>query len=514
MASGIVRGRWVILGVDENDQAQVVDDGAVYYRDGEIVDIGSYADLEARHRPDDVIGSRDHVVMPGLVNGHHHVGLTPFQLGSPDHPLELWLASRVAARDVDPYLDTLYSAFEMIESGVTTVQHLHGSRWGPASAWPARAARVLEAYRDVGMRVSYAFGMRDQNYLVYGSNEEFVRTLPPDVAGSTAAWFADLQLPFEDYARDLFDALYEGWGRNRAERVRIWLAPVNLHWCSDDLLIRVKELARRRGVGIHIHLLETVYQKRYAQRRGGTTAVRHLDELGFLGPEVTLGHAVWVTEDDLDRIARTGAAICHNPSSNLRLKSGIAPVNEFLRRGIRVAIGIDEAGINDDRDMLQELRLALRLHRVPGIERPAPTSAQVFRMATEHGAHATGFGGRLGSLAPGRAADLVVVNLQNIAAPYLDAGVPCLDALVHRGRSLDVETVVIAGEVVMRERQFTRVEKPEVLRALQTSLAAPLRPEEVERRTLAEALMPHVRRFYAGWRVEDSEPYDPRNART
>ena len=514
MASGIIRGRWVIVGVDERDQAQVVDDGAVYYLDGEIVEVGRYADLVARHRADEVIGSRNHVVMPGLVNGHHHVGVTPFQLGSPDYPLELWLASRVAARDVDPYLDTLYSAFEMIESGVTTVQHLHGSRWGPASAWTARAARVLEAYRDVGMRVSYAFGMRDQNHLVYGSNEEFVRTLPPDVAAPTAAWFAELQLPFDDYARDLFDALYEGWGRNRAERVRIWLAPVNLHWCSDDLLIRVKELARRRGVGIHIHLLETVYQKLYAQQRCGTSAVRHLDDLGFLGPEVTLGHAVWVTEDDIDRIARTGTAICHNPSSNLRLKSGIAPVNEFLERGVRVAIGIDEAGINDDRDMLQELRLALRIHRVPGIERATPTSGQVFRMATEHGAHATGFGGRLGSLVPGRAADLVVVNLQNITVPYLDAGVPFLDALVHRGRSLDVETVVIAGDVVMRDRQFTRVKKPEVLRALQTSLAAPLRPEEVKRRRLAEALMPHVRRFYAGWRAEGGEPYDPRNART
>jgi 5-methylthioadenosine/S-adenosylhomocysteine deaminase len=513
VASAMVRGRSVITGVDEGGQPLVVDDGAVYYANGEIVEVGRHADLAARYRPDEIIGSRDHVVMPGLVNGHHHVGLTPFQLGSPDHPLELWFASRVAARDVDVYLDTLYSAFEMIESGVTTVQHLHGSRWGPVSAWPARAGRVLEAYRDIGMRVSYAFMLRDQNHLVYGSNEEFVRTLPPDVGPATAAWLADVQLQFDDFARDLFEALWETWSRNRAERVRIWLAPANLHWCSDALLGRVKELARRRGVGMHIHLLETVYQRLYAQRRFGTSAVRHLDELGFLGPEVTLGHAVWVTDDDLEVIARTGTAICHNPSSNLRLKSGIAPVNALLQRGVRVAIGIDEAGINDDRDMLQEMRLALRLHREPGIDRAAPTSAQIFRMATEHGAHATGFGGRLGALATGRAADLVVVSLRHIAEPYLDADVPILDALLHRGRSLDVETVVIGGEVVMRDRRFTRVDKQEILRALQASLAAPLRPDELERRQLARALFPHVRRFYEDWRPPRGESHDPRNAR-
>jgi 5-methylthioadenosine/S-adenosylhomocysteine deaminase len=503
----------VITGTDARGEPRVVEDGAVYYANGEIAEVGPYAELAARHRPEEVIGSRDHAVLPGLVNTHHHVGLTPFQLGSPDHPLELWLASRVAARDVDPYLDTLYSAFEMIESGVTTVQHLHGMRWGPVSVWPSRAARVLEAYRDLGMRVSYAFGIRDQNHLVYGPNEEFVRTLPPDVAKPAAAWLADIQIPFDDYARDLFEALYEAGGRNEAERVRVWLAPVNLHWCSDKLLLRVKDLARRRGVGIHIHLLETAYQKLYAHRRFGESAVRHLDRLGFLGPEVTLGHAVWVTEDDLDTIARTGAAVCHNPSSNLRLKSGIAPVNAMLERGVPVAIGIDEAGINDDRDMLQELRLALRLHRVPGHERAAPTCGQIFRMATEHGAHATGFGARLGALAPGRAADLVVVNLRNVTEPYLDTEAPILDALVHRARSLDVETVVIAGEVVMRERQFTRVKKAEILQALRTSLAAPLRANELERRRLAAALLPAVRRFYADWPIEGAEPFEPRNAR-
>src|SRR5438477_6767057 len=155
MGSSLILGKYIIAKTSGRDGATVVEDGAVFQRDGTIVDVGPAAELSRRHRADRVLGSSDHVVLPGFVNSHHHVGLTPLQLGSPDLPLELWLASRIAARDVDPYLDTLYSAFEMIESGVTTVQHLHGMRWGPISAWPGRARRVLDAYRDIGMRTSY-----------------------------------------------------------------------------------------------------------------------------------------------------------------------------------------------------------------------------------------------------------------------------------------------------------------------------------------------------------------------
>ncbi len=499
MASSLVRGKYVIVKATEGGEAVVVEDGAVFQRDGTIVEVGPHADLAARHRPDEVLGSPAHVVMPGFVNAHHHVGLTPLQLGSPDDPLELWLASRMAARDVDSYLDTLYSAFEMIASGVTTVQHLHGMRRGPVAAWPERARQVLRAYRDVGMRVSYAFGIRDQNQVVYGPDAEFVKGLPPDLAPEIQSWLDGMAIGFDDWARDLFVDLYEREGRNRAERVRIWLAPTNLHWCSDAVLRGVKDLAGRHGVGIHIHLLETAYQKLYARRRFGVSAARHLHDLGVLGPEVTLGHGVWLTEEDLDLVAATGTAICHNASSNLRLQSGIAPLNAWAARGIRVAIGIDEAGLNDDRDMLQEMRLVLKLHRVPGHDQPVPTAARVFRMATEHGAHATGFGDRIGALEPGRAADLVVMRLRQIEEPYLDPAVPILDAVVHRGRSADVDTVLVAGEAVLRDGRFTRVDRDAVLRELATALKAPLRPDEQRRRELSRRLLPHVRRFYADW---------------
>ena len=133
MASSLIHGKYVICQVISRTEAEVIEDGAVFQRDGTIIDIGPIQQLAAKYQPDEVFGSDGHVVMPGFVNSHHHVGLTPLQLGSPDYPLELWFASRMAARDVPPYLDTLYSAFEMIESGITTVQHLHGWRGGPIS---------------------------------------------------------------------------------------------------------------------------------------------------------------------------------------------------------------------------------------------------------------------------------------------------------------------------------------------------------------------------------------------
>src|SRR5690606_18992708 len=133
---------------------------AILQKDGVIVEIGSFKELAARFPDVPVYGSEDHVILPGFVNSHHHVGMTPLQLGSPDHALELWFASRMSARDLDRYLDTLYSAFEMIASGITTVQHIHGWMPGPLAQIRSASLQVLKAYRDIGMRASYCYAVR------------------------------------------------------------------------------------------------------------------------------------------------------------------------------------------------------------------------------------------------------------------------------------------------------------------------------------------------------------------
>jgi 5-methylthioadenosine/S-adenosylhomocysteine deaminase len=497
MATSLIRGRYVIARAS-GPEPRVIEDGAVFQRDGVIVEVGPAADLARRHHADAQLGSPDHVVLPGFVNSHHHVGLTPFQLGSPDFPLELWFASRLAARDVDPYLDTLYSAFDMLESGITTVQHLHGWRGAPATRVFGVAERILKAYADVGMRVSYSYALRDQNRLVYEADEDFCRRLPAELGAELARYLAAQTIPLPDHL-GLFVDLWEQVGRNRGERARVQLAPANLHWCSDEALHSLRDYAEKYEVGLHMHLVETAYQKEYARRRTGTTALRHLHDIGLLGPRLTLGHGVWLTDDDILLAAQTGTMICHNASSNLRLRSGVAPLNDFIARGVRVGLGLDEAGINDDRDMLQEMRLVLRLHRVPGMDEAVPTSAGVLDMATTGGAATTGFGDRIGALEPGRAADLVLLPWKSLAAPYLDPETSPIDAVVHRARAAAIDTVMVAGEVVLKDGRFTRVDRAAVLEELSAALRAPLRPEEERRRGLARAIFPHVRRFYDGW---------------
>ena len=178
MPSSIIRGLAVITEPAGRRQWRLIEDGAVLQRDGVIAETGTFASLSLRYPDIPVIGTGRQIVLPGFVNSHHHIGLTPVQHGSPDMPLELWFVTRLVARRVDLYLDTLYSAFEMIASGITTVQHLHGWVPGGLAAVEAGADEVIRAYEDIGMRVSYSFALRDQNRLVYQNDKEFTASAP------------------------------------------------------------------------------------------------------------------------------------------------------------------------------------------------------------------------------------------------------------------------------------------------------------------------------------------------
>jgi 5-methylthioadenosine/S-adenosylhomocysteine deaminase len=263
-----------------------------------------------------------------------------------------------------------------------------------------------------------------------------------------------------------------------------------------------------------MHLVETAYQKEYARRRGGGTAVDYVEKFGLLGPKLTLGHGVWLSEGDIDKIAGTGTHICHNCSSNFRLRSGVAPLNYFEAKGVNCAIGLDEAGINDDRDMLQEMRMVLRAHREPGMDDRVPTMAQVFRMATVGGAKTTPFGARLGTLEVGKAADMVLIDWEQISFPYLDEETPALDAIVQRTKAEGVKTVIAAGEIIYKDGKFTKVDRDAALREFSEFMARPLNPDEIERRRLSKAIFPHVKAFYEGYYSSDAHvPYYRQNSR-
>jgi cytosine/adenosine deaminase-related metal-dependent hydrolase len=489
----VVAGR-ILEGFAKDGTPILHENAALMIRDGKVLAIGPVAEMRAAHPGAAEIGGPDTFVIPGLVNAHHHVGLTPLQLGSPDHPLELWFASRLALRDVDPYLDTLYSAFEMIASGVTTVQHLHSRAPGTAEQIVGTAGRVIDAYRDIGLRASYSMGLRDQNRLVYADDEEFAASVPPDVQPSLRDYFKRFTLPLDDQR-----AVYEALRAKAGGRIAVQLAPANLHWLSDRALELAAEFSKRDNTPMHIHLVETVYQKAYAKKRTGGTALEYLHRMGLTGPLLTAGHSTWMTESDIELCAHTGTRICHNCSSNLRLKSGMAPLNRFLAKGIRVGLGMDEAGINDDRDMLQEMRLALRVHREPGLDAPHPEPAQILRMATEFGAETTPFGTSIGRLNPGCEADLVMFDWDAVTYPYQNDAIAPIDVLVQRARGNAVKHVMIAGETVYKDGRFARLDRDAVLAEIAARMKAPLTPAELDRVTLAKSVFPYVKKFYDGY---------------
>jgi cytosine/adenosine deaminase-related metal-dependent hydrolase len=346
------------------------------------------------------------------------------------------------------------------------------------------------------MRASYSFAVREQNLLVYEADEDFVKRLPADIGAKLAAHLKAQRVPLADHLQ-LFDMLTQD---NEGQSLtRIQLAPANLHWCSDETLLAIKERADKAGVPMHMHLLETAYQKEYARRRTGKTAVAHLNDLGLLGPSLTLGHGVWLTEADIEMVAHTGTCICHNCSSNLRLRSGVAPLNAFAKYGVAVGMGLDEAGINEDRDMLQEMRLALRVHRTPGMDDDVPTCPQILKMATEDGARTTPFGAQIGRLETGRLADLVLMNWKTATYPYQDDNIPMLDALMQRAKTNAVDAVMIAGEVVYRDGRFTRVDRDAILNEIEQTLAKPRNERKQAERELGAAVFPHVKAFYADY---------------
>lgn len=496
MGTSLVTADLILIGFCADGSPDMREGCALLIADGMVQEIGEANDLARRHPHAERLGGSRQVAIPGLINAHHHVGLTPFQLGVPDLPLELWIAARMRLREVSPRLDTLFSAFEMLASGVTTVQHLHARAPGAPEAVLARADEILAAYHEVGMRVSYSFALRDQNRLVYAADQDFVATLPQALRAEVAAYLGAFALPLADQV-----AIFHELRARHSTRgdTAIQIGPANLHWLSDAALETAAQMHSDTAAPMHIHLLETPYQAEYARRRTGGSAVSHLDRFGLLGPQTTLGHAVWMTADDLALCAERGVCLCHNCSSNLRLKSGTANLNAFLAAGVPVALGMDEAGIDDDRNMLQEMRLVQTLHRSPGHNSACPSAEQVLRMATEHGAATTPFHERIGRLDPGRSADIVLLDWDRITWPWQDSARSFAEVLVRRARPEHVRRVIIGGRSVMIDGYFMGADRSEILSEIARVISRAPTTADQARSALSDAVLPYVAAFYAGW---------------
>ena len=490
---------------------EVVQDGAVLVEGERIAALGSYAQLRAQHPTAEELGSPRHLLLPGLVNAHDHArGLGTVQGGVADDALETWVLLLEDCLDVGPYLAALWTGIALIESGVTTTQHdfipsAHGTL-------ADGVLDALRAYETLGLRVAIGIPFFDQ-YALSLDEDAFMAGLPPDLTGPARQWAVSRAgLPMTEYR-----AVVTGLARTcreRYPRARLLVSPGGPWRCSDAMLVQLTEWARAEGLGRHLHLLETPYQRALGHRRhGGRTLVHALAGMGVLGPDLTCAHGVWLTEADIALLAEAGVSVAHNPSSNLRLRSGLAPVPALLAAGVNVGLGLDGTALNDDQDFIQEMRLCATLHACPRFGAPALRAEQVLRMATIAGAHAVlGPDDSPGRFEPGAPADLILVRQDRMRAPFTHPRVGKLELFLRRGKAEDVETVIVGGRVVLRDRQFSSIDRAAVAGQVAEAAARALRDSR-DPPPWRAALLEHLRRFYQSWTEPAVEPYDTRNSR-
>jgi cytosine/adenosine deaminase-related metal-dependent hydrolase len=469
----LIHGGWLV----QNWGSAPIEHGALFVEDGRVVAVDPYEVLRKRYPAAATLGSRSHVVMPGFVNAHSHGrGFTTYQMGQPDEPLEMriiematrpeWGGGGTGApvkSSYDPYRDTLYSCLKQIAAGVTSTLHSHIYVGGPVETYARMTREVLRAYRDSGLRCAFALGVRDRYSFTFMDDEEFVKLLPDELRAASGIRPIKCDMGFAD-----FHALLRELAAEYPE-VTFQLGPWNPIWCSDGLMRDLAQASAREGWRIHTHLSETRYQAGFARKTYGKSWTGRLKDLGMLTERFSGAHAIWVDGADIETIRESGAQIVHNPSSNLRLGSGVAPVRDFLDRGIPVAFGMDSLSMNDDEDMFQDLRLGQVVQNRPGLDAAPIAAATMFAMATSAGAAVTGIEGA-GSLEPGKRADAVLVSLPEVSGGYADQ--PLADLLLRRAKAAHVKTVIIGGRVVLEDGKWAGRD-PEALREELSAAAAP-----------------------------------------
>lgn len=500
----IVHAGYALPADDEAVQA----DFAVCIVNDRIIDTGPLCDVQLRHPGAAITGHAGMVMIPGLVNSHDHGrGLGTLQLGVADDLLEIWLPGLWSLPALDPYLAALFDGLRLLRGGVCATAHSHNPRnW---LQMDQEADATLRGYHDAGIRVAFHPPLVDQNMLVYDDCDAFLHGLPPDARQAAGRFLHPPPLALDDYLALCTD-LFRRYHDPLRHMVHIQISPAGGQWCSDRLIQAAVAFARAHNTRVQMHLLETRYQRSYATRRWGMSFPRHLDTLGALGPWLTLAHMVYVDPADFALLTEHDVAVVHNPSSNLRLRSGIAPLAGMLAAGVRLGIGLDGHALDDDQDLLRELRLAWTLANRPGAAEPAVRARTVLRLGTTDGAAAT-FGPQvpLGRLAPGFLADLVLlehdegpddwtIGLSASGAPAtLEERLP--DVLLRSVSRAHVRHVMVGGRWVVRDGRSTTHDERAVAEAVRADLARKPDTERLQAARDAQIIAPYLRRFYQEW---------------
>jgi 5-methylthioadenosine/S-adenosylhomocysteine deaminase len=396
------------------------------------------------------IDANGKLLIPGLINSHTH-GHGSFAKGTGDRgSLELLLnggpAHTANRHHQDNYLATLLSAAEMVRKGCTAAYDLTFEFPGPSREGLEAVGR---AYADIGMRAVIAPMMADRTF--YQAIPGLLDAIPERLRGAVEKVAL---APYETMLRDCAEVL-RTWPFDHGQ-IRPALAPtIPLH-CADEFISGCGALAREHGVGLHMHLAESKIQALSGIQRYGKTLTAHLDDLGFLGPDFTAAHAIWLDHDDIGRLADNGASVAHNPGSNMRLGSGLSPIRAMIERGINVGLGTDGCNSSDNQNMFEAMRLATFTSRIQTHDMAEwLSSAETVGMATEGAARALGFGDAIGRLAPGCKADVVFLDLANIN--FVPLNDPITQMVLCEDGSA-VHSVMIDGRMVLEAGRFTTID--------------------------------------------------------
>jgi len=481
----------------------LIADGAIVVEDGKVADVGARARLESGTF-DETLGGPGYFVMPGFVNCHYHseCALVPgvYDLIFERANIRIH-GSLFALAEDDLYHAILANLLLLIRGGQTAAIDMYYGRPGMElfGAEPA-----LRAYRDAGMRVAFGLVTRDQNTYVHDDDEAFRSCLPARLADELHASPIGYAWPADDVlaATRRLAARWDG----HDQRIRIIAAPDWTPACSDSLYRRNRRLADELATGLTTHVLETRSEMSFNFERFGVPALERLDELGVLGPDATLAHFVWATDRDIDLLVTSGAVASNDAGSNLRLSSGIARMREILARGGHVGFGTDGISFADREDFFDELRLAALLQRRPmELASGRVDSESLLRSAATAGARAVRFEGALGSLTPGRDADVLVLRRDRVFWPEQRyTNVNPLDVIVDRADASDLDTVLVRGRAVMRDGKITLVDEAKVRAAFAEAAANRLWrfASDRERRwatELPDEIEPYVIDFYRRW---------------
>jgi len=433
----LIQGAWVLT---MNQERQVFSPGAVALQDDVIVAVGPPGELQKRYLPAQVLDYPQGLILPGLINAHTHAAMALFRGLADDLPLEEWLNKYIFPAESNlngdfVYWGTKLAVAEMLLSGTTTFADMY--------LFADHAAR---AAADAGIRAVVGEVLYDFPSPNYG---------PPEAG---LKFSAELCRTWRDHPL-----------------IRVAIQPHAVYTCSPELLEQCGELAEKYDTRLIMHLAETVKEVKDCQRVHAATPIGHLYRLGLLNHRLVADHAVVLSSPDRALLAASKAGVVHCPESNMKLASGIAPVVDLLRRGITVALGTDGCASNNNLDLLQEMDSAAKLQKVhcqDPTALPAPTALE---MATRNGARVLGLGKEVGALASGLKGDLIVIDLDQ---PHLTPLYDPYSHLAYAVNGADVQTVLVNGRIVVRDRRLLSFDLEETL-ARARELAAGLLAKHV-----------------------------------